>query len=134
MATIVIKRRSEHINRFRNYRILLDDKKIGVIANGETKTFETTPGQHKLVASIDWCSSPPISFTLNDGETKTLQVGGFKNASWIMPIASGLVGLHFLVKIIFNVDYLIYLVIPVFFILMYYLIIDRKKYLSLKEV
>ncbi len=134
MATIIIKRTSEFNNRFRNYQLFVDDKKIGTIENGQTKEFETTPGQHTLVAKIDWCSSPETSLTLNETDKKELTVGGFKNGNWIMPIAMGTVSLHFILKAAFNFNYAIFLVIPAFFLLVYYLTVGRKKYLALTEV
>lgn len=65
MATIKLQRTSEYINRMRDYHILIDGQKVGTIANGETKEFETTNGQHSLIAKIDWCSSPEINLNID---------------------------------------------------------------------
>ena len=134
MATIIFKRTSEYNNRFRGYHLFIDGKKIGTIANGQTKEFETTSGQHNVVAKIDWCSSPEISLTLGDTDKKELIVGGFKNSNWIMPIAMGIIGLHFLLSFAFNFEYLIVLIVPAFILLVYYLTVERKKYLTLIEL
>ncbi|MEY2829987.1 MAG: hypothetical protein RIQ33_1845 [Bacteroidota bacterium] len=40
MPFIEIKRVSENINLFRDYKLYLDDKEIGRIAIGETMQFE----------------------------------------------------------------------------------------------
>ncbi len=133
MATIIIKRTSENNNRFRDYRLFLDGKKIGTIANGQTERFETTSGQHTLVAKIDWCSSPELSLTLNETDQKQITVGGFKNGNWIMPAAGGIIGIHFYLKMAFDFEYGIFLVIPAFILLIYYLTVGRKTYLTLTE-
>ena len=134
MATIIINRTSEYNNRLRDYQIFLDGKKIGVIANGQTKEFETTAGRHTIIAKIDWCSSPEMAVTLNDLEKKELTVGGFKNGNWIMPVAMGIIVLDFILQPAFHFEYGIVLIIPAFILLLYYLTIGRKKYLTLKEL
>ena len=60
MAKIKLQRTSENKNRLGDYQIYIDGQKIGTIANGETKEFETNNGQHSLVAKIDWSSSPEL--------------------------------------------------------------------------
>ena len=95
MATIKIQRTSEYINSLRNYRIFIDGQKIGTIANGKTKEFEITAGRHSIVGKIDWCSSPELTVDLNDNDTKTFLIGGFKNGNWIMPITIGVIVLCF---------------------------------------
>ncbi|HVX28077.1 MAG TPA: hypothetical protein VHB70_17145 [Parafilimonas sp.] len=134
MATIIISRTSEYNNRLRDFQLFLDGKNIGTIANGQTKEFEVTSGQHTILAKIDWCSSPEISLVLNDFEKKKLTVGGFKNGNWIMPIALGIIVLDFILRPVFHFEYGIVLVIPAFLLLLYYLTAGRKKYLILKEL
>ena len=133
MATIVFKRTSENVNILRDYQLFLDGKKIGSIANGQTKEFEITAGQHNIVAKIDWCSSPELSLTLNETDKKELTVGGFKNGNWLMPIAMGIIALNVVLRLAFNFDYGIFLIIPPFILLVYYLTVGRKKYLTLNE-
>ena len=132
MAKIIIKRTSEYNNRLRDYQLFLDGNKVGTIANGQTASFETNPGQHTVVAKIDWCSSPELTLTLKETDQKQLTVGGFKQGSWIMPVAGGLIGIHFILKMAF-IEYGIFLVIPAFILLIYNLTVGRKKYLTLTE-
>ncbi len=134
MATIKLQRTSEYNNRMRDYKILIDGLQVGTIANGETKEFTTTVGQHSVTAKIDWCSSPEISINTDDNEIKNLKVGGFKNGNWLMPIAGGIIALHFILKITVDIEYTIVLVIPVFILLVYYLTLGRKNYLTLTDV
>jgi hypothetical protein len=87
-----------------------------------------------LYSKIDWCSSPEISFKITDNETKIFKVGGFKNGNWIMPLALGIIVLSFIVKTISGIGYLIFFAVPPFLLLMYYITLGRKKYLTLKEI
>ncbi|MCZ2395005.1 MAG: hypothetical protein LC100_00510 [Chitinophagales bacterium] len=134
MATIRLKRTSEYNNRMRDYKIFIDGQQVGTIANGETKDFPTTVGQHIVTAKIDWCSSPDISIDVNENQTSNLKVGGFKNGQILMPIGLGLIVLHFILSKFADFDYTIFLVTPLFLLLFYYLTIGRKKYLTLEKV
>ena len=51
-----------------------------------------------------------------------------------MPIAAGIIALHFILKMTVDIEYTIVLVIPVFILLVYYLTVGRKNYLTLTEV
>ena len=134
MATINIQRKKEYINGARSYNIYIDGQKAGTIANGETKEFITTAGKHTITAKIDWCSSPDIVINTDDNSIKTLTVGGFKNSNRMMLIASGIIALHFILKLVFNIDHTVYLLFPVFIFYVYILTIGRKKYVNLTEM
>lgn len=134
MAFLKIQRTSEYNNRMRDFEIFIDGHPVGTLANGEAKAFETTAGPHMVTAKIDWCSSPDLSIETSDHTTKNLKVGGFKNGNWLMPLAGGIIGLHFILKIAADIEYTIVLIIPVFLMLLYYLTIGRKKYLTLTEI
>ena len=134
MTTIRLKRTSEYNNRMRDYKIFIDGKQVGTIANGETKDFPSTVGQHFITAKIDWCSSPGISINVKENQIKNLNVGGFKNGQFLMPIGLGLIVLHFILSKFADFYYTIFLVAPLFLLISYYLTIGRKKYLTLLEV
>ena len=74
MATIRINRPNEWANINRNYKIYIDGRFAGEIANDTTKEFPTTEGQHTIIAKIDWCSSQEISINVSAYETKCLTV------------------------------------------------------------
>ncbi len=134
MATIRLKRTSEYSNRMRDYKIFIDGQQVGTIANGETKDFPSTVGQHIVKAKVDWCSSPDISVDINDNQTKNLKVGGFRNGQFLEPIGLGLIVLHFILSKFADFEYTIFLVAPLFLLLVYYLTIGSKKYLTLDEI
>jgi hypothetical protein len=70
MARLIIHRDSAYADYLRAYRIILDGKKIGEIANGETKEFTISAGQHELSMKIDWCGSGCIQFSAADDDAQ----------------------------------------------------------------
>ena len=77
MATLKIIRQSEYANRFRNIKILFDDKELCRISNAETQVFEIAEGVHTLHAKIDWCTSNKISFSVSQNQSKGFQLSSF---------------------------------------------------------
>ena len=133
MATIKIKRTNDYVNMLRDYHLFIDGQKIGTIGNDQIKEFDIPIGQHSLIAKIDWCSSPDFSFETNGKDSKILLLGGIRNWRWIMPLSSIFVLLSLLLK---NVSYYIstVLVLIPFLYILYYLAIDRKNFLTIKEL
>ncbi|MCW3122196.1 MAG: hypothetical protein JWQ38_1688 [Flavipsychrobacter sp.] len=80
MATVRIVRSSEFMNRRRDYHLFVDGTKVGTVANGETKDFQVSEGQHTVYAKIDWCYSPEHTFTAGNAAVTTLNVSAFKYA------------------------------------------------------
>lgn len=133
MATITIERTNEFLNKMRDFKIFIDGSQVGTIANGETKDFPINGGPHYLTAKIDWCSSPDIAISLGDAETKKFKVGGFKTANWLIFLGLGILVLHLLLSEITQFNYTVLLLVPIFLLLVYYLTLARKKYLTLTE-
>lgn len=134
MAALLIERSSEYINKLRNYVIVLDGKKIGKIADGEKKEFEVTPGEHTLKFSIDWTCSKEETFTIREAESKTFIVSGFKGARWMMPLGLVLIAMGMLMEIAFGFNPMIYFAGVIFAVLIFYVTIGRKRYLSIRQV
>jgi hypothetical protein len=134
MAKLIIARTSEYNSRFRDYEIYIDERRVATIGNGQTKEINIDSGEHTLFAKIDWAASKRLNFKVELNETKTFKVGGFKNGKWIMPLTLGIIVLSYILKITAGINYLFYLAIPPFLILVYYLTLGRKNYLTLKEI
>ena len=134
MATIRLKRTSEYNNRTKDFKIFIDGQQVGTIANGETKNFPSTVGKHIVTAKIDWCRSPDISIDVEENQTGNLKVGGFKNGQLLMPIGLGLIVLHSILSKFADFDYTIFLIVPLFILLFYYLTIGSEKYLTLEKI
>ena len=133
MASIIINRTSEYLNRLRNYGVYIDGKKVDTISNGETKKFNISAGQHSILTKIDWCSSQTLLVDINDNKTKSFKVGGFKNGRWLIPAGLVIPILSFIASSLFDFDYLFYLIIPIFLLMVYYMTLGRRQYLTLKE-
>ena len=98
MTKLIITRTSEWNNKAREFGIYLNDKKIGVIDDGEKKEFEIEPGIYKINGKIDWCKSQKIEFNITENESKEIEISGFKYGNIIMPIGLGIMLLFFLIK------------------------------------
>jgi hypothetical protein len=133
MAIIKIQRTSDYINAVRNYRLFIDGKKIGTLSNGQRKEFEIPPGQHTLVAKIDWCSSPNLSIVINETDSKTYIVGSIKYWKWFLPLVLMICTLTLILPHAPYSYYKLFLLLPIFLFLIYYLTFGRKKYLTLQE-
>ncbi|HMJ47421.1 MAG TPA: hypothetical protein VK498_08825 [Ferruginibacter sp.] len=134
METIRIERTNEYINRWRDYEIYIDGKKIGTISNGETKDFDLAVGEHTLFCKVDWAGSTRITFNIGINEIKTFKVAGFKYAKWIMPVAFLISLLLFFPNFLgSNYKYVLWMLTPVALLLIYYATIARSKYLTLTE-
>lgn len=134
MATIRIRRTNDYMNLMRDYRLYIDGQKIGAIGNGETKDFEVTGGHHTVIAKIDWCSSPDLSFEINENDSKTILVSSLKIGRWLLPLTTGIVALSLLLTGVLHYYITLFLVLPVFLLILYPLTIGRKNYLNLREL
>jgi len=144
MGKIMLSRTNEYINGLREYGIYIDDVKVGVIRNGETKEFEVAPGTHTIYAKIDWCYSPTRPFYIAGEEVVPFNVGSFigserlrKLSKWIGPFFIGILILQPVLRATIHFDNLLYyifpLTLPLFLVMVYYFSIGRKRYLSLNE-
>jgi Flp pilus assembly protein TadB len=75
-----------------------------------------------------------LSFEVSDLETKTYQVGNFRHSNWLIPLSVAILLLHFLLSVTVHFKYTIFfLLAPAFAVLIYYMTLGYKKYLSIKE-
>lgn len=75
MATLILQRTSQFANYFRDYKILVNDKPVAKLSNGEKFQITLNEGTHQLQAKIDWLSSPDNQITLKENEVKTIEIG-----------------------------------------------------------
>ena len=76
---LTLVRGVEQVNYIRNYKVIIDSEVVGVIASGETKHFEMSPGTHTIQVKIDWCRSRPCRFESSAGENVELNCGATYN-------------------------------------------------------
>jgi hypothetical protein len=113
--------------------IYVDGEKIGALANGEVKTFDIPEGSHSIKAKIDWCSSAEKQFSISGEEKKYFKLSGFRFSGVLIPLTLSIFILDKLVEKVYHIDYLIWLVIPGFLVLVYFLTFGRKAYLKLEQ-
>ena len=69
-ATLRLRREhSRWADRARMYQVVLDDVIIGDIRNGESQTFQISPGSHRLRLKVDWVGSPEARFHVETGQS-----------------------------------------------------------------
>ncbi len=133
MARLIVNRKSQWVNRMRSIGLYLDDNKIGTIGNGAIEEYRIEPGNHTLKAKIDWCGSNKHPFTISENETYTVAVEPYKYANLLVVIAIVILLAHFLLSSLFDIDFIIWLVIPFFLINLYYITFGSNRYLVIKE-
>lgn len=62
---LIIKRTSGWGDKLRNYKVMLDDKEVGQVADGETFKYGVIPGEHVLHLKIDYGRSKKLRFSAN---------------------------------------------------------------------
>jgi len=136
MTKLIITRTSEWNNKAREFGIYLNDKKIGVIDDGEKKEFEIESGIYKINGKIDWCKSQKIEFEIAENESKEIEISGYKYGHLAMGITLAIILIYFLVLNIFdlNWNFLIYIAGVGFLYPMYYITFGKNRYLRMREV
>ena len=139
-SKIIVSRKSEVMNRRRNYRIFIDGKEVGLIKNDSSEEFEVEPGSHNVQCKIDWCYSPTFNVDVKEGKNSYIRVGS--GMKFYLPLLILMfIGVFF--PMFFKFAKLplpdwtntakIILVAPVVLYLLYNLTLNRKKYLLITD-
>jgi hypothetical protein len=100
MPTISVSRDRGYADKWRDYRVLLDDREIGRIGNGSEKLFEIGAGAHQLMIKVDWGRSNIVPFEISENQRAKFSCGsslrgwrillavyyvsfGFRNYLWL---------------------------------------------------
>jgi hypothetical protein len=131
MTRIIINRSNEYINHLVPYTVYLDDRKIGYVENGKSKSFEISQGEHILYCKIDWARSNKIKFTIS-GEEINFNISGFNHSGTLLkygiPLSVVLLIMVFFIPFRYTMVPLVILALP----LLYYTTAGYKKYLVLQ--
>lgn len=133
MATIKIQRASGFINRPGSIQFYIDGQLQLSNYEGTTEIIEVAPGSHTLIAKSLWVSSQELSFYINYNETKAFEVGAFK----LMKLVYLLFIFMFLLPFLHSTVYFksgLFLLIPLFAIILYYSTFGHNEYFILKEL
>jgi hypothetical protein len=131
MATLIIQRSSEYLNRFRNIEILVNGKPAGKVANGDTLQIDVPAGIHAVVARIDWATSNTVNLTATESEAYLFKLAGFRGARWFIPVGLLLTIGTWAIDYFLDVNISLFVSIPLLLLLVYILTVGRRKYLTL---
>jgi hypothetical protein len=135
MPTIKVIRKNTNTDILRKYKLLIDNNELENIARNEIKELDIAAGSHTIMAKIDWGRSKEIAFNIKDGDSKTFEISSFPYSKWIMPLSSIFILADIIIQFFFpNFELFLYLAIPGFLLLMYYISFGRSRYLTLKEI
>ena len=70
---------------------------------------------------------------IKGNETKTFRLSGFQYADRLYQGFIAVIALHCLFSLAFKIEYIIWLVVPLFLIYIYYYTIGRNQYLKIAE-
>jgi hypothetical protein len=131
MAIIRIERKKQFINILRDYQIYINGQIAGTLSNGETQDFIIHPGQHTLVAKIDWCKSQEFQIMVEENQIQKIKVGSFKFADQIIACSLLLSILKLFTNNLFLYN-LVFISLSIVFVLaIYVMTIGRSHYLRL---
>jgi hypothetical protein len=72
-AYIRVRRPDGWNAKLRDYQIWVDDQKRGGVGNDQEILIELEPGQHRVIARMDWLTSKPQVVELKVGQTASLE-------------------------------------------------------------
>jgi hypothetical protein len=64
---LVVRRADRYADQLGQYRVIVDGRDIGRVANGQTTSFKVDPGKHTIQLRIQWCASQPLEFESTPG-------------------------------------------------------------------
>jgi hypothetical protein len=131
MARLIIVRKSEYVNKLRNYNVYLNGKKAGTIANGATTSFEIPEGPHVIEAKIDWYGSQPLTINITENGINTVTIKGSMGNTILAGIGGFFLGLYAFTM--FKGEPIHLIAIPGVILILVSTILFRKKYLIVKE-
>jgi hypothetical protein len=76
VGTIAVER--EHArrrDRWRAYKVIIDEAQVGVVRDGCSESFSVTPGAHSVNLKLDWCKSDQVDLAVSDGNVIHLRCG-----------------------------------------------------------
>jgi hypothetical protein len=72
-GNLVVRRADRYADQLGQYRVIVDGREIGRVANGESTSFQVDPGKHTIQLRIQWCASPPLEFESTPGATVVVE-------------------------------------------------------------
>jgi hypothetical protein len=78
----IIREAGHYADRKRAYKLIVDEKLVGEIREGESVTVAVEPGTHHVLARIAWCRSPVVEVDLAPGDCLALRCRPHRLQPW----------------------------------------------------
>jgi hypothetical protein len=137
---IIVSRKGEFANRRRNYRLFIDGKEVGSIKSDSSEEFEVEAGTHTVQCKINWCYSPDFKVDVLEGKNSYIRVASgmkFYPPLLILMFIGVFFPVYFKLAKLTLPDWTntvkIILVVPALVYLLYYLTLNRKRYLLISD-
>ncbi|OQY94630.1 MAG: hypothetical protein B6D37_08130 [Sphingobacteriales bacterium UTBCD1] len=131
---IILSRSSDWRNKFRSYKVLINEVEAGSVKNGSAEEYSVQPGNNSIQCSMGWYKSESFSVDVKEGETVYLRVRSGMKYFWPLYIAL-LAGLFMVFYFQRRADAPVWatplglaLIIPGFLYNLYYTTLGRKRY------
>ncbi|MFD0975423.1 hypothetical protein [Salinimicrobium gaetbulicola] len=130
MGKLRIHRSNQWYGGVRDYKIFLDNQKIGEVGKGDTKEFNIPDGEHQLFAKIDWFETEKVSLNLEKDEEREIVLKSSEKSKWTIPIIFILPGLVYLTDL--KLELLLLLFIPLVLLLLYTLTYGKRSFIKVE--
>jgi len=131
MGKVRIHRSNQWYGGVRDYKIFLDNEKIGEVGRGDTKEFTIPDGEHQLFAKLDWFETKKISLNLEKNEVKEINFKSSQKSKLTIPFIFILPFLVYLTDL--RLDLLLILCIPLAMILLYTLTYGKQSFIKIQQ-
>jgi hypothetical protein len=134
---VILERKSQWMNRLKNYAVDINGATQGKISNGSTEEYEVPGGNNVITCKVNWCSSNAFAIDIKSGETVYLKVASGMKYFWAVyiPFVVVIIG-RFLFKsqITPAVNIAIGIISGIVMLyFLYYITIGRKQYLKIEK-
>ena|SRR5437870_4112854 len=65
-----LNRTKAFVDRYRDYTVLIDGKKVGKIGRGQVQKYPVAAGHHTIRVKVDWTGSKTLGFDVAAGEVR----------------------------------------------------------------
>jgi hypothetical protein len=134
---VILERKSQWLNRLKNYRVEIDGNETGKISNAAAEEYQLPGGNHSITCKVNWCSSNNCDIEVRPGETVYLTVKSGMKYFWpVYAVFFFVLLLKSLFKKSFpeELDWVRWVVMLACALYsLYYLTFGRKQYLIVEE-
>ncbi len=131
MTRLKIHRSNQWYGGVRDYKIFLDNQKIGEVGKGDTKEFTLPEGKHELFAKIDWFETKKVSLNLEKDEEKVIVLKSSQKSKLTIPFILIFTSLVYLSDL--NLEFLLLLFIPFVLIMIYTLTLGKHTFIIIEQ-